>query len=101
MSILTLERDPLAVDLTLTNEHFMVALADGRSLTVPLAWYPRLTQATESELAQWRLLGGGYAIEWPALDEHIGIAALLAGHPSGESEASWNRWIATRSSGMP
>ena len=87
MSTLTLEQEPLAVDLTVTCESLTVALADGRSLSVPLAWYPRLTQATEAERANWRLLGGGYAIEWPDLDEHIGIAGLLAGRRSGESEA--------------
>ncbi len=98
MSTLTLEQDPLATALTLTADRFSVELADGRSLSVPLAWYPRLMQATEAERAHWRLLGGGYAIEWHDLDEHIGIASLMAGHPSGESEASLKRWLASRSS---
>ena len=57
---------------------------------------PRLTQATEAERANWQLIGGGYAIEWPDLDGHIGVAGLLAGHRSGESEASLNRWVASR-----
>ena len=98
MSTLTLEQDPLATALNLSTDRFSVELADGRSLSVPLAWYPRLMQATEAERAHWRLLGGGYAIEWPDLDEHIGIASLLAGHQSGESEASLNRWLASRAS---
>ena len=98
MSTLTLEQDPLATALTLTADRFSVELTDGRSLSVPLAWYPRLMQATEAERAHWRLLGGGYAIEWPDLDEHIGIAGLMAGHRSGESEASLKRWMASRSS---
>ena len=96
MNSLTLEQDPLAVDLAVTCERLTVALADGRSLSVPLAWYPRLAQATEAERAHWQLLGGGYAIEWPDLDEHIGVAGLLAGRRSGESKASLERWIASR-----
>ena len=99
MSTLTLEQDPLAVDLAFTRDSLTVALADGRSLSVPLAWYPRLTHATEGERAHWHLLGGGYAIEWPDLDEHIGVAGLLAGHRSGESEASLKRWLASRDNG--
>jgi Protein of unknown function (DUF2442) len=98
MSTSTLEQDPLATALQLTADHFSVELADGRLLSVPLTWYPRLMQATETERAHWRLLGGGYAIEWPDLDEHIGIASLLAGHRSGESAASLNRWLALRTS---
>ncbi len=96
MSTLTLEQDPLAVDLALTGEQLTVALADGRSLSVPLAWYPRLAHATAAERANWQLLGGGYAIEWPDLDEHIGVAGLLAGRRSGESKASLERWMASR-----
>ena len=96
---MTLECEPLAVDLTITRESLTVRLADGRSLTIPLAWYPRLVQATETERANWHLLGGGYAIEWPDLDEHMGITGLLAGHRSGESDTSFNRWVASRSDG--
>jgi hypothetical protein len=96
MSTLVLEQDPLAVDLAVTDEKLTVALADGRSLSIPLAWYPRLAQATEAERAHWQLLGGGYAIEWPDLDEHIGVASLLAGRRSGESQTSLERWVASR-----
>jgi hypothetical protein len=96
MSTLTLEQDPLAVDVVVTGESFTVVLADGRSLSVPLAWYPRLVHATQAEHANWRLLGDGYAIEWPDLDEHIGVEGLLAGRRSGESEGSLKRWIAAR-----
>ncbi len=99
MNTLTLEEDPLAVDLAVTGETLTVALADGRSLLVPLEWYPRLTKATEAERANWHLLGGGYAIEWPDLDEHIGVAGLLAGRRSGESNASLKRWSASRGNG--
>ena len=96
MSTLTLEREPLAANVVVSRDRLTVELADGRSLSVPLAWYPRLAKATEAECANWRLLGDGYAIEWPDLDEHIGTAGLLAGRRSGESVASFQRWIASR-----
>jgi hypothetical protein len=96
MSTLVLEQEPSAVDLSVTGSTLTVALDDGRSLSVPLAWYPRLAHATDAERAHWQLLGGGYAIEWPDLDEHIGVAGLLAGHRSGESSASLERWMASR-----
>ena len=99
MSTLTLENEPLAVDLTITDESLTVGLGDGRSLSIPLAWYPRLEQASEAERANWNLLGGGYAIEWPDLDEHIGVAGLLAGRRSGESEVSFKRWLDSRPNG--
>jgi Protein of unknown function (DUF2442) len=60
---------------------------------IPLEWYPRLMNSSKSERQNWRLLGDGYAIEWPDLDEHIGVEGLLAGHPSGESARSLNRWL--------
>jgi hypothetical protein len=96
MSTLTLEEEPLAVDVVIAHETLTLALVDGRSLSVPLAWYPRLAHATEAERTNWHLLGGGYAIEWPDLDEHIGIAGLLAGRRSGESKASLEQWLASR-----
>src|SRR3990172_3025683 len=96
MTSLVLEQDPIAVNVALTTNHLVVELADGRSFTVPLQWYPRLLHGTESERQNWQLLGDGYAIEWPDLDEHIGVEGLLAGRRSGESEGSLTRWSATR-----
>lgn len=96
MNTLTLENEPLAVDVAISGDNLTVALADGRSLSVPITWYPRLVEATDSERANWQLLGSGYAIEWPDLDEHIGITGLLAGRRSGESNTSFQRWIASR-----
>jgi hypothetical protein len=98
MTTLVLEQDPVAVKVDLTADHLIVELADGRSLTVPLAWYPRLLHGSPAERQNWQLLGDGYAIEWPGLDEHIGVEGLLAGRRSGESQASFNRWLASRSS---
>ncbi len=96
MSTLTLEHEPLAVAVAFSNENLTVGFADGRALSVPLEWYPRLTRATELERRNWQLLGDGYAIEWPELDEHIGVMGLLAGRRSGESSACFRRWLAMR-----
>jgi hypothetical protein len=96
MTTLTLETEPLALQVSVTDENLMVDLVDGRSLIVPLSWYPRLLQASQKERQNWQLLGDGYAIEWVDLDEHIGIEGLLAGRKSGESHNSFERWLATR-----
>lgn len=99
MSTLVLETEPLAKAVAVTDVELTVELADGRRIMVPLAWYPRLLSATAAERENWLLLGDGYAIEWPDLDEHIGIEGLLAGRMSGESRQSLERWLAARSSG--
>jgi hypothetical protein len=96
MTTLVLENDPLAVQVSLSSQHLTLELADGRRVLVPLGWYPRLMNGSKAERRNWRLLGDGYAIEWPDLDEHIGVEGLLAGHPSGESVHSLNRWLASR-----
>jgi len=96
MTSLMLETMPVAINVALTNEKLIVDLEDGRSVAVPLAWYPRLLHGSTTERSNWQLLGDGYAIEWPELDEHIGIEALLAGRRSGESEKSLEHWRAAR-----
>ncbi|MES1023934.1 DUF2442 domain-containing protein [Gloeocapsa sp. BRSZ] len=96
MTTLTLETEPIVNQVTVTDEKLIVELADGRSLIVPLAWYPRLMHASLEERQNWQILGDGYAIEWVDLDEHIGIEGLLAGRRSGESQRSFERWLATR-----
>lgn len=98
MSTLVLETEPAAVQVTITNEKLMVELADGRIIVVPLEWYPRLRYGTPEERQNWQLLGDGYAVEWPDLDEHIGIEGLLAGRRSGESQKSLERWLMSRMS---
>lgn len=98
MTTLTLETEPLAAKVWVTDDKLVVDLVDGRSLMVPLSWYPRLQHARDEERQNWQLLGDGYAIEWPTLDEHIGIEGLLAGKQSGESQRSFERWLATRQS---
>lgn len=97
MTTLVLDIDPTAVAITIDDDKLAIDLADGRRLVVPLAWYPRLLHASPPERQNWQLLGEGYAIEWPDLDEHIGIEGLLAGRRSGESQKSLERWLASRS----
>ncbi|NJP12669.1 MAG: DUF2442 domain-containing protein [Leptolyngbyaceae cyanobacterium RU_5_1] len=101
MTTLILETEPIAERVTITDEKLIVDLADGRSLSVPLGWYPRLMHASPQEQQNWQLLGEGYAIEWVDLDEHIGIEGLLAGRQSGESPRSLERWLATRHTQTP
>ena len=96
MTTLVLEVEPTAVQVTVTDDDLIVHLADGRRIIVPLAWYPRLLHASRAERQYWQLLGDGYAIEWPDLDEHIGIEGLLAGRASGESPQSLKRWLDSR-----
>lgn len=96
MSTLTLEQDVVAVDLKVTEAELIVKLADGRSLTVPLTWFPRLMHGSNAERQNWEIFGEGSAIEWPDLDEHIGVEGLLAGRRSSESEKSIARWLAAR-----
>ncbi|MGB7413754.1 MAG: DUF2442 domain-containing protein [Thermosynechococcaceae cyanobacterium] len=97
MTTLTLEAEPLAAQVRVTDEKLIVDLIDGRSLIVPLSWYPRLLHASQEERQNWQLLGDGYAIEWIDLDEHIGVEGLLAGRQSGESHNFFEHWLATRS----
>ena len=98
MTTLILEKEPIAAHVQITETDLVIALTDGRTLSVPLYWYPRLTHATVEERRHWQLLGDGYAIEWPDLDEHIGVEGLLAGRRSGESERSFQRWLESRNS---
>src|SRR5438552_12478565 len=96
MTTLILEAEPSAVKVSIRDEKLIVDLADGRTIIVPLAWFPRLLHASRKERLNWKLLGHGYAIEWPDLDEHIGIGGLVAGRRSGESAKSIARWLSTR-----
>jgi len=73
-----------------------VDLADGRTITVPVAWFPRLAHGSEAERANWRLIGRGQGIHWPDLDEDISVESLLSGRRSGESDGSLKKWIEGR-----
>ena len=84
MSSLALEFPPHAVALRFTGDSLVVTLHDGRELSVPLAWFPRLVHATPDQLTQFEWLGMGEGIHWPVLDEDISVLGLLEGRPSTE-----------------
>lgn len=87
---------PDALDVSVSDDTLIVELADGRTLSVPLAWYPRLQHGTAAERSIWRLIGNGAGIHWPDLDEDISVEGLIAGRSSTESAASLQRWLDKR-----
>lgn len=88
-------REALATHVDVSEDTLSVELADSRTIA-PLAWYRRLAHGTGAERGSWRLIGGGRGIHWPALDEDISVANLLAGQPSAESQSSFKKWLAGR-----
>ncbi|MCF7765506.1 MAG: DUF2442 domain-containing protein [Verrucomicrobia bacterium] len=84
MGILALSADERVSDVAVTDDLLSVDLADGRTISVPLAWYPRLLRATPTQRAHWRTCAGGYGIHWPDIDEHLSTEGLLRGAPSSE-----------------
>jgi hypothetical protein len=89
---------PRVTQVDVSDAALTVELLDGRTVTVPLLWFPRLAHASPTERNHWRLIGGGEGIHWPDLDEDISVAGLLAGMASGESQRSLKRWLELRSS---
>jgi hypothetical protein len=87
---------PEAEHVTVTDDTLTVDLSDGRTLSVPLAWFPRLVHASPAERDNWRLIGKGHGIHWEDLDEDISIEGLIAGKPSGESQVSFQQWLQGR-----
>ncbi len=87
---------PAAHHVVVSDEALTVELADGRTLSVPLAWYPRLWHGTSEERNHWRLIGDGQGIHWTDLDEDISVEGLLRGRRSGESQGSLKRWLEGR-----
>ena len=77
MSISTVKVDATAVEVAVKDDHVLVVLADGRELAAPLAWFPRLLDATSDQRKNWRLIGRGQGIHWPDIDEDISVASLL------------------------
>ena len=88
---------PFAEKAKITRDTLQVDLSDGRTISVPLAWFPRLQKATAEERNNWRLIGKGQGIHWSDIDEDISIEGLLVGRPSGESHASFKKWLEGRS----
>lgn len=87
---------PRALSVEISDDAMTVELTDGRSIAVPLAWFPRLLHGTPKERRNWRLVGAGEGIHWNDLDEDISVENLLAGRHSGESQASFKRWLEAR-----
>lgn len=87
-----------AETVTISDDALTVELSDGRAISAPLAWYPRLLHGTAEERSNWRLIGGGVGVHWPALDEDISVENLLLGRASGESQRSLKRWLEQRGS---
>jgi hypothetical protein len=87
---------PAAERVKVSLDALFVELSDGRTVSAPLAWFPRLLHATPKERRRWRLIGKGYGIHWEDLDEDISIEGLLAGRASGESQSSLRRWLNRR-----
>ena len=89
---------PKAEDVKVTADTLSVDLNDGRTISVPLEWFPRLVHATLEERNNWRLIGKGHGIHWEDIDEDISVNGLLAGKPSGESQESFKKWLKQRQS---
>jgi hypothetical protein len=96
MTTLTLEREPIALSIEVSDEQITLHLADGRLIVAPIEWYPRLAYATPEERNRYELHGHGSAIGWPDLDEHLSVESVLAGRQSGESPRSFQRWLDLR-----
>ena len=90
------QRELRGRNLSFGDDDLIVELADGRTVTVPLAWFPRLFHATPAERANWRWIGGGIGMHWPELDEDIAVEGLMLGRPSGEGPQSLRRWLEQR-----
>ena len=90
---------PDAMTVEVTEDSLTAELSDGRIISAPLAWYPRLVHATPEERSNWELIGSGEGIHWPDLDEDISVDMLLTGQKSGESQRSLKQWLAAKREG--
>ena len=89
---------PKIEEVRVSRDALTVDLSDGRTISVPLEWFPRLLNATPKERTYWRLIGRGNGIHWEDIDEDVGVEGLLAGRPSGESQKSFKKWLSQRRS---
>ncbi len=89
-------KEALAQSVSVSDDALAVDLADGRTITTPLAWFPRLAHGEPAERNHWRLIARGQGIHWPHLDEDISVESLLAGRGSGENQQSLRRWLQER-----
>ena len=98
LAVVTLAR---VLNVEVTDDTLSVDLEDGRAVSVPIGWYPRLAHGTSEERANLQISGAGYGIHWPDLDEDIGVDGLLLGKPSSESSTSFERWLQRRRENQP
>jgi len=87
---------PKIQTIEITDDTLSVDLSDGRTISVPLAWYPRLLHSSVNERNSWRLIGSGEGIHWHQLDEDVSVKNIILGQPSGESQTSFQRWLNER-----
>ena len=87
---------PVAQNVSISEDTLTVDLSDGRTISVPLAWYPRLFHASPDERKNWQLIGHGEGIHWPDVEEDISVSGLLAGRSSQETPQSFGKWLAER-----
>lgn len=90
-----------AVAITVTEDTLTTRLSDRRTISAPLAWYPRLVHATPEERDNWEIHAEGQHLHWPDLDEDISMEMLLTGQRSGESRRSFKQWLKAKRSGLP
>ena len=88
MSSSAITADERVLDVAFNDDAFSVSLRDGRVISVPLAWYPRLLNATPAQLRNWKIAGGGYGIHWPDIDEDLSTAGLLRGAPAPKKQTT-------------
>jgi hypothetical protein len=86
----------IATAVRVDAESITVELKDGRVVSAPIGWYPRLANGSPDERKDWRLIAGGRGVHWPQLNEDISVENILSGKPSGESQASFKKWLETR-----
>lgn len=97
MNISAVEMEiPQAQSVRVTSDTLHVDLSDGRTISVPVGWYPRLANASAEERKDWRLIAQGRGVHWESIDEDVSVEGLLTGRPSGESQASFKRWLGSR-----
>jgi len=97
-AVVTLAR---VLKVEVTDDTLSIDLEDGRSVSVPIGWYPRLANGTPAERANLQINGAGYGVHWPHLDEDIGVEGLLLGKHSSESPSSFERWLKRRREKLP
>jgi hypothetical protein len=92
-------RSATATHVSVTDDTLTLELSDGRTISAPLGWFPRLRHGTVEERSRWRLIGQGRGIHWSDLDEDISVENVLAGKPSAESQSSLKKWLGRRDGG--